>query len=181
VDEFRARALRDRNLGWVYSADEMYLHAKRPLPPRQYYDSWDLTENGVGSVVSFMEAFREGIGEVPRLDGRSIRLLTGLSMAPFLRELAPPLERSTGARVEVRPVVNEFYGESVTVAGLLAGRDLLEAAGSPGEGDLILVPAEALNADGLFIDSMSLSQFRDSLAPARVIPGLEVTEALRKL
>ncbi len=181
VDRFRVHALRDRKQGWVYSADEMYLHAHRELPSQDYYDSWDLTENGVGSVIGFLAAFREGIGEVPRLDGRTTRLLTGLSMAPFLQDLAPELEAATGARVEVRPVVNEFYGESVTVAGLLAGQDLLEAAGDPSEGDLVLLPAEALNADDLFIDSLSLSEFRDSLAPARVIPALEITEALRQL
>ena len=131
--------------------------------------------------TGFIAAFREGIGEVPRLDGRTIQLLTGLSMAPFLQDLALELEAATGARVEVRPVVNEFYGESVTVAGLLAGQDLLGAAGDPSEGDLVLLPAEALNANDLFIDSLSLSEFRDSLAPARVIPALEITEALRQL
>ena len=181
VDQFRVHALKDRGQGWVYSADEMYLHAKRELPPQDYYDSWDLTENGVGSVVGFMAAFRQGIGEVPRLKDRRIQLLTGLSMAPFLKELAPELERTTGARVEVRPVTNEFYGESVTVAGLLAGQDLMKAAGKPGNGDVILLPAEALNADDLFIDSLSLSEFREALAPARVIPALEITEALRQL
>ena len=181
VDRFRATAMRDRGQGWVYSADELYLHAESPLPPPDYYDSWDLTENGVGSVVGFQEAFHQGIHDVPRLDGRIVTALTGRSMAPFLAETKGPLEEATGGRFRVVPVENEFYGASVTVAGLLAGRDLLRAAPEPEENVAILIPAEALNADDLFIDSLSLAEFEKALEPARVVPGLEITEALRNL
>jgi putative radical SAM enzyme (TIGR03279 family) len=181
VDVFRARAREERGQGWVFSADEMYIHSGRNLPGTEYYEPWDLTENGVGSVVGFVEAFEEGLPQVPRLEGRRIHLLTGQSMAPFLTDLAPRLEQATGAAVQVRSVVNEFYGELVTVAGLLAGRDLLKAVEDPGPEDLILLPKEALNADDLFIDSFSLSDFREAAAPARVEPALEITEALRAL
>jgi len=181
VDLVRRGAHAERNQGWVYCADEMYLHAGRPLPPAEYYDSWDLTENGVGSVSGFLTAYAEGLPEVPRLDDRRIRILTGLSMGPFLRELEPSLREATGASVQVQPVVNDFFGQSVSVAGLLAGQDLLQAAGNPEPNDLILVPAEALNADDLFIDSLSLSEFREAVAPAQVIQGLEITEALGRL
>ena len=196
VDLLRLRAMGERDQGWVYCADEMYLHAGRPLPPAEYYDSWDLTENGVGSVSAFLTAFEEGLSEVPRLEDRRIRILTGLSMAPFLEELRPRIGEATGASVQVHPVVNGFFGESVTVAGLLAGRDLLRAAlqkaapleaalqkatGDAEPNDLILLPGEAINADDLFIDSLSLSEFREAVAPAQVMPALEITEALRKL
>lgn len=181
VELVRVRAQAERKQGWAYCADEMYLHAGRALPSAEYYDSWDLTENGVGAVSGFLTAFREGLPEVPRLEGRRIRILTGLSMAPFLEELVPSLREATGASVDVRPVVNEFFGPSVTVAGLLAGRDLLQAAENPEPNDLILVPREALNADDLFIDSLSLFDFRKALAPAQVVPALEITKALRKL
>jgi NifB/MoaA-like Fe-S oxidoreductase len=181
VDRVRERALDDRGNGWAYAADEMYLHAERPLPPQEYYDSWDLTENGVGSVSGFLSAFGEGVAGVPSLPGKRLRILTGASMAPFMRDLAAPLENATGSSVVVECVRNEFYGESVTVAGLLAGRDLMGGVPDPAENDLILIPAEALNADDLFIDSVSLEDFRRALAPARVLPAFEITEALRSL
>jgi putative radical SAM enzyme (TIGR03279 family) len=182
VDSVRVRARVERNQGWVYCADEMYLHAGHPLPSAEYYDSWDLTENGVGSVSGFLAAFQAGLPDVPHLEGRRIRILTGRSMAPFMEDLAPSLRQATGASVQVSPVANEFFGPSVTVAGLLAGQDLLLAVPPDvGSEDVILVPAEALNADDLFIDSMSLSDFRKVVAPARVMAGLEITEALRKL
>jgi putative radical SAM enzyme (TIGR03279 family) len=181
VDRMRKRARNGRGHGWAYSADELYLHAGMPLPPEDYYDDWDLTENGVGSVAQFLAAFRSGLPSVPKLPGRRIRILTGSSMAPFMDEIAPPLREATEAAVQVRAIQNEFYGESVTVAGLLGGKDLLSGAEGTGSDDLILIPKESLNADELFIDSMSLSEFRESVAPAEVLAGFEITEALGTL
>ncbi len=181
VEAFRERAVRERGQGWVYAADEMYLRGSVPLPPLAHYDGWDLTENGVGAVTVFLDAFRQGIPSVPRLGGRRIRILTGASMAPFLRSLAPEVEEATAADVEVHEVENRFYGDIVTVAGLLGGRELAGAINDPRPEDVILLPGEALNADDLFIDSFSLAEFREAVAPATVVPALEITEALRSL
>ncbi|MFC1660916.1 DUF512 domain-containing protein [Gemmatimonadota bacterium] len=181
VDAARTKAIPERGQGWAYSADELYVHARQPLPPSSYYDGGDLTENGVGAVRRFLDAFRQEQPYLPRLPGHRIRILTGTSMGPFMEELAPDLRRATGANVTVHAVRNEFYGETVTVAGLLAGKDLLATARDPQPEDLILVPAEALNADGLFIDSMPFDELREGLAPAKVIPGHEISETLRSL
>jgi hypothetical protein len=94
------------------------------------------------------------------------------------------LQAATGAVVEVIPVTNHFYGELVSVAGLLAGEDIVaavRAAGAPGPDDVILLPGEALNADDLFIDSLSLLKMEELLGPARVLPAFDLPEALRSL
>jgi putative radical SAM enzyme (TIGR03279 family) len=187
TDEARARALAERDFGWCYAADEMYLIAGCDVPERTYYDEGALYENGVGAIRRFVEAFEEGLTKVPRHPGRRIRVVTGVSMAPFLRERASRLAAHTGASVEVVEVVNDYFGETVSVAGLLAGGDILRAlrgdgaAGSAGPrpGDIVLLPAEALNADGRFIDDSSLSEVREGLGPIDLRTGYEVTEALR--
>jgi NifB/MoaA-like Fe-S oxidoreductase len=102
-------------------------------------------------------------------------------MAPFMRERAERLARATGAEVEVVEVENRFFGETVTVAGLLAGADIADALGPGADGDIVLLPAEALNGDRLFIDSVPLDQVIHRLAPAHVITGHELTAALRAL
>jgi NifB/MoaA-like Fe-S oxidoreductase len=102
-------------------------------------------------------------------------------MEPVMTGLVPRLAMATGASVLVHKVVNRFYGELVTVAGLLGGRDLLGAVSDPQPTDVILLPRETLNADDLFIDSFSLLEFREAVAPARLLPALEITEALRSL
>ena len=102
-------------------------------------------------------------------------------MEPFFRERADRLAGATGAEVEVVTVVNEFYGESVTVAGLLVGADIRAGVGDTRADELLLLPAEAVNADGMFIDSMPLSDLTAVLAPATVATGYEITECLKSL
>ncbi|MSR23066.1 MAG: DUF512 domain-containing protein [Gemmatimonadetes bacterium] len=181
VDAARRRASLERGYGWCYAADELFLAGGRELPGADYYDDHSLTENGVGAVRRFMDEFEEGLPNVPELPGSRIRILTSVSMRPFLEARRERLSEATRAEVEVRAVENQFYGQSITVAGLLAGADLLAAVPDSREGDLILVPREALNQDDLFVDSFPLDRLRAELAPARVVTGLEVTAALRSL
>ena len=107
-----------------------------------------------------------------------MRLVTGGSMAPFLRELAPRLADASGADVEVVHVRNRYFGESVTIAGLLGGGDIGDALGGGRDGDLVVLPAEAINADDLFIDNVPLSALAARLGPAEIRTGYEITEAL---
>ena len=179
VDQARARSQEQRGSGWCYAADELFLIAGQPVPQEGYYDDGSLLENGVGAVRRFLDDFDRGVTSLPRMPGRRIRIATGTSMFPFLHERAPRLAKATGAEVQVVHVENRMFGKTVTVAGLLAGEDIRHALGEARPGDLILIPAESLNADRLFIDSMPLSALADALAPARVVTGHEVTAALR--
>ena len=173
--------MRDRGIGWCYAADELYLIAQQDLPEDEYYDEGALTENGVGALNGFMRQFEEGLDGVPELPYRRIRLVTGRSIAPFFQERAKRLAEATHAEIDVVTVVNDFYGESVTVAGLLAGCDIQASLGEASSNELLLLPAEALNADGLFIDSMPLSDLTAALSPATVVTGYEITECLKSL
>jgi len=182
VEEVRQQGIRERGYGWAYSADELFLLAGRPLPGPAYYDDASLLENGVGAVRHFLDELdREMSAGLPQLHGHRLRILTGRSMYPFLQQRAPLLASATGAEVQVREVENRFYGSSVTVAGLLAGEDLLRAVDDPRPGDLVLLPAETLNQDDLFIDSLPLDRFRSEVAPARIVPAYEIPDALRSL
>jgi len=112
----------------------------------------------------------------PALPGRRLRIVTGASMGPLIRERVVEIAEATGAQVEVVQVVNEFYGESVTIAGLLGGDDIRRALAPGREGDLVFLPAEALNADRLFIDSVPLAEFEAELAPAEIVEGYDMVE-----
>jgi len=181
VDRFRVRAKRERDIGWCYSADELYLIAQQDLPEVAYYDEGALTENGVGALNKFIHEFDQGLDGVPELPYRRLRIVTGRSMEPFFLERVGRLADVTRTEVEVVTVVNDFYGESVTIAGLLAGRDIQARLGETAADELLLLPAEAVNADELFIDSLPLSDLRAALAPATVATGYEITECLKSL
>ncbi len=192
VARARTRAGAERGVGWAYAADEMFLIADEEIPAQSYYDDWPLTENGVGAVRRFVEDFDSGIVDLARPpalgDAGRVWIVTGLSMEGFIRDRVDRLQDAIEAPVEVVPVQNRFFGPSVTIAGLLGGQDILEgleqrvgAEGGARPGDLVMIPAEALNDDELFIDSLPLADFEAALAPARVVGGYEIVEALRAL
>lgn len=178
VDRARERALRERGEGWCYAADEMYLIAGMTVPDAPYYGEGALHENGVGAVRHFVNEFDHHAERLPRLEGRRLRLVTGRSMSPFLRARATRLEEVTGAEVEILEVTNQYFGETVTIAGLLGGRDILSAVGEAREEDMVVLPAEALNGDEHFIDDLSLESFRAQLRNVEVRAGHDLIDAL---
>ncbi len=178
VDRARERALGDRSEGWCYAADEMYLIAGRELPGTAYYDDGALDENGVGAVRRFIDLFDDEADRIPRMEGSRIRLVTGRSMTPFLSERAPRLESITGADVEVVTVRNDYFGETVSIAGLLGGRDILAALGPTSPNDVVVLPAEALNQDDAFIDDLTMKEFRAALDGAEIRTGHDLIDAL---
>jgi putative radical SAM enzyme (TIGR03279 family) len=182
VERARARALRERGIGWAYVGDEMWFAADRPVPTPAYYDDWPLTENGVGAVRALLDAFDDGLAGLGRLDGRRIAVVTGTRMAPVLAPLVARVNAATGARAEVQAVENRYFGATVTTAGLLAGRDITDAVRAAGaEFDAILVPAESLNDDARFIDDHPLERLVAELAPARVVAAHELAAAFAAL
>ncbi|MEJ2541372.1 MAG: DUF512 domain-containing protein [Gemmatimonadota bacterium] len=181
VEAARQRGLAERGRGWCYVGDEMFLIAERPVPGPGYYDDAALLENGVGAVRHFLDSVDGGLAGLPEFHGQRLRLVTGASMGPFLKQRTDALAAATGAEVTVEVVENRFYGDIVTTAGLLAGRDILaHLQGSVEARDIVLLPAEALNGDELFIDSLPLSELREALAPARVEPGHDLVELLHR-
>lgn len=178
VDAARERSLRERGTGWAYVGDEMYFIAGLPIPAASYYDDWPLTENGVGAVRRLIDDFDAGLARVPSMLGQRIGIVSGTRMGPVLEPLAARLAAHADAHVEVIAVENGMFGDTVTTAGLLAGRDIAAALAGADAFDIVLLPAESLNDDELFIDNMPLSTMIDALAPARVLPTHELTSAL---
>ena len=177
----RERAQRERGIGWAYAADEMFLQAGRPVPETSYYDDWPLMENGVGSVRSFIEDVESVVADAPDLDGRRVGVVTATRMAEVMEPLLPRVAAATGANLTLIPVENRLFGPTVTTAGLLPGADIrdavLEAAAAF---DALLVPAEALNDDELFIDSLPFPDLQDALG-VRVVPAYTLGGGLSAL
>jgi putative radical SAM enzyme (TIGR03279 family) len=179
IERARARASGERNVGWAYAADELFFIAGKPIPDSTYYDDWLLTENGVGAVRSFLSAFDANLPRVPRLSGSSIAIVTGERMGSVIAPLAKRLANAAACTVDTIAVRNEYFGATVTTAGLLAGMDLLDAMqASGGRPDIVLIPAESLNDDDRFIDDVPFADVVAALSPARVISAHEIATAL---
>jgi NifB/MoaA-like Fe-S oxidoreductase len=170
----------------VFAADELFIRAGRPLPPRSYYGDYPQIENGVGLVRMMLEQWRYERRRLRRFDGtaggggRRLLLLSSVSARPFVERVARGIEETIGGvSLAVRAVDNRLFGSSVTVAGLLAGADLIRTARARGEPwDELVLPAACLNHRGYTLDSFSVERIGRSLGkPVRV--AADVAELVR--
>ena len=157
VERIADRALLERGHPWAQGADELYIRAGVELPPAAAYGAFDQVENGVGSVRWLQEQVREGADALRGWAGKRIAVLTGTSMAHLLPMVITPLAAATGATFQLVPVENDLFGPRVTTAGLLSGAGMSAALLELRDIDLALLPGEAVNDDGLFIDSISVA------------------------
>ncbi len=151
---------------FVWPADEFYVIARRPFPRRIAYEEMEQFENGIGMCREFITMFNRRRSRLRGLaTDKRILMLTGYSAYPFLNaEIMPYLKDKTSLRVELHRVRNRFWGDSVTVSGLLTGQDLLRHARTHRETfDTLVLPPNCLNDDDLFLDNLSLAQFEQVL------------------
>ena len=157
VKPYQERFLREIGTRLVFPADEFYCLSGLPLPTDEEYEDYPQIENGVGMLRMFETDLEYAAEDLPMTETppRRICIATGTSVAPFLRELANK-HAPRGTTVEVRPIVNKFFGESVTVAGLITGQDLV-AQCQDVQADEILIVRSMIRAEGdLFLDNMSV-------------------------
>lgn len=164
VKPYQERFLREIGTRLVFPADEFYCLSGLPLPTDEEYEDYPQIENGVGMLRMFETDLEYAAEDLPMEETppRRICIATGTSVAPFLRELANK-HAPRGTTVEVRPIVNKFFGESVTVAGLITGQDLV-AQCQDVQADEILIVRSMIRAEGdLFLDNMSVDEVRAKL------------------
>jgi putative radical SAM enzyme (TIGR03279 family) len=156
---------------FVYPSDELYLLAGEPLPPAWVYEEFPQFENGVGMIPRLRAEWRRVERRIPARLGkpRRVTIVTGTLAAPVLQPLAERLSAVEGLEVRVAPVRNDFFGETVTVAGLLAGRDIAAQLGGTDVGDAVLLPSVAVRED-CFMDDWTVAQLGEALgAPVEVV------------
>ena len=153
-----------------FAADEFYLKSGRPLPMAEYYEDYPQIENGVGMLRSFSDEFGMAVEDVEDMiltfEGeRTVTVVTGVAAYGMLSSAADKLMAlCPGLKVNVVKIINRFFGESITVAGLLTGKDICDQLDGVELGDELLVPATALRADDEdFLCGMTLKELSHRL------------------
>ena len=163
VEQYQIRQRAKDGRTFIYLSDEFYLLSGRPLPPAEYYDGFPQLDNGIGLARSFIEDFKMAAEEVQQ--PVKLAVVSGTSIAPLLKRLADSLQL---AKVEITmvPVVNNHFGSTVNVSGLLTAHDMLASLkGIDKQVDGILIPESALRTgDNIFLDDVSLDDFCQSLS-----------------
>lgn len=161
----RAKALRKR-LGspFLFLADEFYLKAGLPFPPLREYGDLPQIENGVGMLPLFLrDAARTLRRARPAGTGR-ITVVTGVSAFIAVSEFLTKLSAKTGLEIVALAVDNRLFGSSVTVSGLVTGRDILAALEGKETGRVLLVPDVMLKeGEGVFLDDLTLQDLEQKL------------------
>lgn len=148
----------------VYGSDELYLKAGYPLPSLKEYGELYQVENGVGMVPLFINRAKNL--KIPKdlSINRKFITFTGTSFYPFLKKFIEKITDKEKIKIEVIPVENKIFGSSITVAGLLTGRDVIKAIFDRIKGnEILLIPDVLLNDEDKFLDDISISDLEEAL------------------
>ena len=150
---------------FAYLADEFYIQGEALLPATDHYDDFAQIEDGVGMVRKFLDDFDAELMRrrkpLPKLSGT---LATARLFYPYLSNCIERFNAEFGSRLVVREVENRFLGKSITVAGLLGGRDFTDALSGRLLGDFVIIPDEALSrTDGILVDNLSTADLASRL------------------
>ena len=184
----RMEAMGDRMLARTgsrlfYPSDEFYIQAGLPIPEAEFYGEMAQLENGVGMTALLRRQFAEALAEEERRPaGSRLLLATGALAAPFIRELVDEAgKRWHNLQCEVVTIANRFFGETITVAGLVTGGDLIEQLRGR-QADVLLIPRDMLRSEGdCFLDDVTPAQVEAALSlrvQAVPVDGAALLEAL---
>lgn len=172
VEKWQKKFLNEKDSRIVYIADEFYIMSEIDLPEYSDYEDFPQLENGVGLVALLKNEFDEYLGALKQSESdvgygseRHISIATGVSVYNFIKEMADTLEkRYNNLKVTVYPIKNSFFGENVTVTGLLTGTDIAEQLKEASIGQELLISRSTLKAgEDIFLDDFTLAKLSESL------------------
>ncbi|MBO5945041.1 MAG: DUF512 domain-containing protein [Clostridia bacterium] len=154
----------------VFAADEFYLKAGLPIPDSEYYEDYPQIENGVGMLRSFSDEFgfaAEDVAEMlQEVSGeRTVSVATGVASYPMISDMAKRLEAMCPAlKVNVYKIINNFFGESITVSGLMTGTDIIAQLSGQELGEELVLPANCLRqGEDVFLCGVTLEELEGRL------------------
>jgi putative radical SAM enzyme (TIGR03279 family) len=164
----------------VWLADEWFLIARQELPPTSHYEDYPQIGNGVGSIRKFLQEFETAIAKFPnsRQTPRKFTWVVGNAVEVAFRPVVQRLNQISGLTVEMVALCSQYWGQTISVTGLLTGQDLLESLKGKDLGDGILLPSVMLkHEDTLFLDDMSVGELSAQLN-VPIFPVTDVEELI---
>ena len=185
VEYWQKKIQRETGRTFIYLGDEFYFLAGLEIPQTEFYDDFPQLDNGIGLTRSFINDWKnEAISSNKYSKLTNIDVITGTSIAPVLKNLAEEaMFHTKNLHVRVIPVVNDFFGNTVNVSGLLTGIDIIKTLKSiSGERDGILIPESALRSgEDIFLDDITFKELQQNFSTCKIEPvqtGAEFKRAL---
>lgn len=165
VESFADECLKKHGSRIFFCGDELYLKAERELPEDEYYESHTQLENGVGMLRLIETEFKSALRLSDEPDGVPFSIATGVSAAPYFQKLLDlAKEKYHNLKGRVYPIVNDFFGHSINVAGLVTGQDLIAQLKGKELGERLFISQNMLRREEMdFLDDVTLAQASEAL------------------
>ena len=166
IEKWQKIFYEEYGLHFIHAGDEWYILAEREMPEEERYDGYLQLENGVGMLRLLNNEFEEAYAELEGDDRqREVSMATGFLAYPYLKKMIEMLQiKYPNVTVNLYPIRNDFFGEKITVAGLITGQDLIEQLKGQSLGEKLLLPCSMLRSgEEIFLDDVTLSEVKDSL------------------
>ena len=164
-EKWQKKLLKEHGTRFCFLADEFYIRAERPFPDYSTYEDFSQLEDGVGLIQLFMHDVDEALGEYgtePKYHTYSV--VTGKDAYPFIRQAADKCEKLYGITIHVYMIINNFFGDTITVTGLLTAGDILDQIKGKDLGECLLVTNTMLrDRKDTFLDDMTFEEFRNRI------------------
>ena len=184
IEEIGNQQRENRGVAGCYASDEFYVLAKRPIPAEEHYDGYPQIENGVGLMRSLQAEVEVALSqeEGDQLP-RSIGMVTGVLAADYLDSLLKLIQNKfPKLDYKIYPIINHFFGEKITVSGLVTGTDILDQLKEKELPERLVLPSVMLRAEqDLFLDSVSIDEVRNQLGRTIVVSTNDGFDLLDKV
>jgi putative radical SAM enzyme (TIGR03279 family) len=166
IHKWQKKAYEEFGIHFIHGGDEWYILAEEELPEEERYDGYLQLENGVGMLRLLMNEFEEGYES---LNGderdREVSIATGFLAYPYIQRMADRImEKYPKSKIHVYGIRNDFFGELITVSGLITGQDLIGQLKGKALGEKLLLPCNMLRIEEQdFLDDVTLQDVKDAL------------------
>ncbi len=165
VSAWQEKLLQEIGTRFIYASDEFYLLAGWEIPSAEQYEGYAQIENGVGLLRSLEDEFYDAMDMEPTAKKRHVSIITGKAAFPLMEKLAAcAMGKHPTLTIDVHCIMNHFFGERITVAGLLTGQDIAAQLAGTNLGEVALIPSAMLRSGtDVFLDDMTVPQLSEKL------------------
>ena len=168
IEKYQKECFEKYGTHFIHASDEWYILAEQELPEEERYDGYLQLENGVGMIRLLLEEFHEELERrkqniLPFQD--EVSMVTGRLAYPYIKRMTEEMqELYPGLKIHLYPIRNDFFGEMITVSGLLTGQDIIAQLQGKELGTRLLLPQNVLRSgEEVFLDDVTLQEMEKAL------------------
>ncbi len=184
IEKWQKKAMNEIGTGFVYASDEIYLKAGYEIPESNAYCGFPQIENGVGMIASLREELTDALKDSPATEkNRTVTLVTGAAVHSTMCNFAEEITKKyPHIKINVEKIINNFFGEQITVSGLLCGCDIIEQLRGKNLGDNLIITKNMLrDGENVLLDDVTTEEIERELNTKIIAVGDDGYELLEAI